>query len=321
MKVVMPEFNTLTRGDIDMSGFDRLGNLVILDRPSREELKAELRDAELLFVNKTSVDEDLLSCAGKLRYIGECATGFNNIDLDACRRHGITVTSVPAYSTDAVAQQVFAFLLEHYSRVHEYNELVKNGGWTRSGNFSEFCFPTEELARKTIGLVGYGRIGSKVAQIANAFGMNVLATSRHYVSGYSGDGLTKFVSFDTLLKESDVVSVHCPLNDASYHLFNEEVFSKMKEDAFFINTARGPIVSESALAEALRSGHLSGAAVDVVEEEPIGENSPLLGIENCVITPHVAWAPRETRQRLVDVVLNNVHCWQEEEPINVVEAD
>ena len=321
MKIVMPEYSTLTRGDTDMSGFDRLGDLVILDHPDRETLKAELKDADILFVNKTVVDDALLSEAASLRYIGECATGFNNIDLAACKKRGITVTYVPAYSTDAVAQPGFPFLPEHFNRVHEYNDFVKDGGWTRSGNFSEFCFPTEELTGKTIGLVGYGRIGSRVAQIARAFGMEVLATSRSFVSGYSGDGLARFVPLDTLLSESDVVSVHCPLTDESFHLFDEKTFAKMKSGAFFINTSRGPVVSEPALAAALANGHLSGAAVDVVEEEPIPETSPLLRADTCLITPHVAWAPQETRQRLVDVVLDNVHRYLSGAPANVVEAD
>ncbi|MDO4406382.1 MAG: D-2-hydroxyacid dehydrogenase [Eubacteriales bacterium] len=321
MKVVMPEYNTLTRGDIDMSGFETLGDLVVLDHPTKAELKAELADADILFVNKWNVDEDLLSAAPRLRYVGECATGYNNIDIAACKRRGIVVTNVPAYSTDAVAQQVFAFLLEHFARVHDYNDFVKDGGWVRSGNFSEFCFPTAELAHKTIGLVGYGRIGSKVASIAKAFGMNVLATSRSFLSGYSGDGLAQFVPLDTLLAEADVVSVHCPLNEDSLHLFDAKTFAKMKEGAFFINTARGPIVSEKALAAALKSGHLSGAAVDVIEEEPMKEGSVLLGVDNCIVTPHVAWAPKETRQRLVDVVLSNVYAWLEKEPFNVVDVD
>lgn len=321
MKVVMPEYNTLTRGDIDMSGFETIGDLVVLDHPTKAELKAELADADILFVNKWNVDEDLLSAAPRLRYVGECATGYNNIDIAACKRRGIVVTNVPAYSTDAVAQQVFAFLLEHFARVHDYNDFVKDGGWVRSGNFSEFCFPTAELAHKTIGLVGYGRIGSKVASIARAFGMNVLATSRSFLSGYSGDGLAQFVPLDTLLAEADVVSVHCPLNEDSLHLFDAKTFAKMKEGAFFINTARGPIVSEKALAAALKRGHLSGAAVDVIEEEPMKEGSVLLGVDNCIVTPHVAWAPKETRQRLVDVVLSNVYAWLEKEPFNVVDVD
>lgn len=321
MKIVMPEYRTLTRDDVDMSGFAELGDLVILDHPERELLKEELRDADLLFVNKIMVDEDLLSGAEKLRYVGECATGFNNIDLAVCSKKNIVVTNVPAYSTEAVAQQVFAFLLEHYSRVHDYNDFVQDGGWTRSGNFSEFCFPTEELSGKTIGLVGYGRIGSCVGGIAKAFGMEVLSTTRSFVSGFSGDGLARFVPFETLLKESDIVSVHCPLTDESFHLFNEENFAKMKEGAFFINTARGPIVDEAALAAALTSGHLSGAAVDVVDEEPIPADSPLLGLDRCIISPHVAWAPRETRQRLIDVAVGNARAFLAGTPENVVNAD
>lgn len=321
MKIVMPEYSTLTRGDIDMSGFSTLGELVVLDHPTREALKAALADADVLFVNKTTVDADLLEAAPRLRYIGECATGYNNIDLAACAARDITVTFVPAYSTDAVAQQVFAFLLEQYGRIHEYNDFVKDGGWTRSGNFSEFVFPTAELGSKTLGLVGYGRIGSKVAQIAVAFGMKVLATTRSRTEGRSKDGYAQFVPLKTLLAEADVVSVHCPLTEESFLLFDEDLFAAMKPGAFFINTSRGPVVSEEALAAALRSGHLSGAAVDVLEEEPMRADCVLRDVPNCVITPHVAWAPRETRERLVDVVLKNYHAWEEGAPVNVVTSD
>ncbi len=321
MKIVMPEYSTLTRGDIDMSGFEALGDLLVLDHPAREDLKAALQDADVLFVNKTTVDADLLEAAPRLKYIGECATGFNNIDLAACAAKGITVTYVPAYSTDAVAQHVFAFLLEHFVRVHDYDVFVKDGGWTRSGNFSEFVFPTAELCSKTLGLVGYGRIGSQVAQIARAFGMTVLATTRTRTEGMSEDGCARFVPLAELLAEADVVSVHCPLTDASHHMFDEELFAAMKPAAFFINTSRGPVVSETALAAALQSGHLSGAAVDVLEEEPMSASCVLRDAPNCIITPHVAWAPRETRERLVDVVLNNYDAWQNGDPVNVVTAD
>ena len=318
MIVVMPEYSTVSRGDIDMSGFEAFGEVRAFDHPEWEELKQALANADMLFVNKSIVDDTWLEAAPKLRYIGECATGFNNIDLDACNRRGIVVSNVPAYSTDAVAQQVFAFLLEHYVRVHEYNDFVHDGGWTRSGNFAEFCYPTAELAGKTIGLVGYGLIGRHVAKIADAFGMKVLATSRSHVSGRSEDGLAAFVPFDTLLEKSDIVSAHCPLNDDSLHLFNEEAFSRMKEGAFFVNTSRGPVVKEAALAAALTSGHLSGAALDVLETEPMTEDCLLRGIPNCIITPHVAWAPLETRQRLVDVVLSNARAWLDGAPENVV---
>lgn len=318
MKILMPEYHTLTRGDIDMTGFEDLGELTILRKPTRVELKKELADTDILFVNKTVVDRDLLAAAPHLKYVGECATGYNNIDIKECEERGITVTYVPTYSTNAVAQHVFAFLLNHYSRIYEFNTHVKAGGWTQSGTFADFAFPMEELDKKVIGLVGYGRIGAKVAEIANAFGMTVLATSRSFVSGYSGDGRAKFVDFDTLLKEADIVSVHCPLNDDSYHLFNAANFAKMKKGAYFINTARGPIVDESALAAALRNGHLSGAAVDVLEKEPMVDKCVLKDVPNCTITPHVAWAPVETRQRLVNVVLQNVQSYLDGEPLNVV---
>lgn len=321
MKIVMPEYHTLTRGDIDMSGFETLGDLVVLDHPTREELRRELTDADLLFVNKTVVDADLLSGAERLRYIGECATGYNNIDLAVCAEKGILVTSVPSYSTDAVAQQVFAFLLEHYVRIHDYDAFVKDGGWTRSGTFSAFVFPTEELSGKTMGLVGYGQIGTRVAKIADAFGMTVLATSRSHTGGTSEDGIARFVPFETLLEKSDIVSVHCPLNDASLHLFDAETFAKMKDGAFFINTSRGPVVVEADLADALRSGHLSGAGVDVLVEEPMAEDCVLQDVPNCLISPHVAWAPKETRQRLVDVVLSNVRNYLAGTPVNVVSVD
>lgn len=321
MKILMPEYNSLTRLDIDMSGLHALGDLCILEDPSRAELKEALQDADLLLVNKSVVDGDLLDAAPRLKYIGECATGYNNIDVREATSRSITVTFVPSYSTDAVAQHVFALLLDHLNRVTDYNSFSKEGGWTRSGHFSEFVFPMEELAGKTLGLIGYGRIGSKVAEIAKAFGMEVLATSRSFVSGFSGDGRASFVPLDTLLERSDIVSVHCPLTEESYHLMNDAAFAKMKEGAYFINTARGPIVDENALAKALASGHLSGAGLDVLEEEPMAEDCVLQGIENCTITPHIAWAPRETRQRLVDVVLSNIENYLAGTPQNVVTSN
>ena len=316
MKIVMPEYGTLTIGDIDMSGFEKFGDLQVLDCPSRSELKAALKDADILFVNKTSVDEDLLEYAEKLVYVGECATGFNNIDLDYCKSRGITVTNVPAYSTNAVAQLVFAFILEHFSKVHAYDELVRADGWINSPVFSVFDIPMEELDGKTLGLFGYGQIGSKVAKISSAFGMKVYATTRSRQSG--SDEYTEFVPFDTLLEKSEIISCHCPLNPESEKILNAEAFAKMQKGAYFINTSRGPVVDEAALAQALKSGHLSGASVDVLETEPMSKDCPLIGIENCVITPHMAWAPKDTRQRLVNIVTENLNAYLEGHPQNVV---
>lgn len=323
MKIVMPERNTLTKGDVDTSPFGEFGDLIVLDYADRDKLRQELKDAEILIINKTVADADLLQGAKNLEYIGECATGYNNIDLDYCRAHGITVSNAPAYSTNAVAQHVFALLLDHFSHVHEYNNFVQRGEWIKSYTFSRFVYDQSELSGKTIGLVGFGRIGQKVAAIANAFDMNVLAFSRSRCKGLNpgehlpGDSVT-FVPFDTLLEESDIVSIHCPLNKDSEKLFSDETFSKMKEGAYLVNTARGPIVDEEALAAALKSGLLSGAALDVLEKEPMSPDCPLLGIENCVITPHVAWAPLETRQRLVDITVENLRAYLNGAPINVV---
>lgn len=323
MKIVMPERNTLTKGDVDTTPFEEFGDLVVLDYADRERLKEELRDAEILIINKTVADADLLSGAKKLKYIGECATGYNNIDLDYCRSHDITVTNAPAYSTEAVAQHVFAFLLDHYSHVHEYNNFVQQGEWIKSRTFSRFVYDQSELAGKTIGLVGFGRIGQKVAAIAGAFDMKVLAFSRSRCRDLApgehrpGDSAV-FVPLDTLLEESDIVSIHCPLNPDSENLFSDETFSKMKEGAYLINTARGPIVDEQALAAALKSGLLSGAALDVLDQEPMSPECPLLGVENCLITPHVAWAPLETRQRLVDITIKNLEAYLAGKPVNVV---
>lgn len=330
MKIVMPEYNTLTGGDINMSGLSKLGDVVVLHHPSREELKTALRDAEVLLVNKTVADEALLKDAKKLVYIGECATGYNNIDLAYCKAHGITVTNVPAYSTNAVAQQVFGYLLEFYGKTHDYNNFVQDKGWVNADTFAPFVFPTEELDGKTIGLVGYGSIGRKVGRIADAFGMNVLAYSRTAdrekkegntrTQGYVNRA-ERYISFQTLenlLRYSDIVSIHCPLNADSEQMCNAEFFRKMKQGAFFINTARGPIVDESALADALKSGHLAGAGLDVLSREPMDPNCPLLKVENCIITPHIAWTPKETRQRLVNVVVKNLDGFLEGKPQNVV---
>lgn len=332
MKIIMPEYYTLTEGgDVDTSALNKLGDVVILDHPSKEELRDALEDAEVLLVNKTVVDADLLSKAKKLEYIGVCATGYNVIDLAVCKERNITVTNVPAYSTNAVAQQVFAYLLEFYSRTHDYNEFVQNRGWINADTFSPFVFPQEELDGKTIGLIGYGQIAKKVAKIASAFGMNVLAYSRSALKALQAESNTQtrgyanradknvtFVTLDQLLKHSDVVSVHCPLNPESDHMCNQEFFSKMKKNAFFINTARGPIVDEEALKDALNSGHLAGAGLDVITKEPMDKNCPLLGVKNCIITPHVGWTPLETRARLVGVVAKNLEAYSNEKPQNVI---
>lgn len=338
MKILMPEASTLTKGDVDLSKIEDYGDVIRYDNMSRDELATAISDVDAILINKSVLDADMLSHAAKLKYIGECATGFNNIDLEYCNEHGITVTNVPDYSANAVAQQVFAYILCHYSKVSEYNGFVQEGGWFDSPTFAPFVFDTDELFGKTIGIIGYGKIGKAVAKIANAFGMNVLVYTRSYgraleaaknsrgeiertmLDGFLNrtDNFVSYVSFENLLKHSDIVSVHCPLNAESENLFDAEIFGKMRKGAFFINTSRGPVVDEQALASALSSGRLSGAAVDVLRNEPMSKECPLFGIPNCIITPHVAWAPKTTRQRLFSVVLQNLDSYVKGKPKNVV---
>lgn len=337
-KIAMPEANTLTKGDVDLGIFDTLGHVIAYQNPSANELADILSDADILMVNKIVLDANTLSKAKKLKYIGECATGFNNIDLDYCNEHGITVTNVPSYSTNAVAQQVFAFILNHYSRVARYNDFVQQDGWKNADTFAPFVFDTDELFGKTIGLVGYGKIGRAVAKIANAFGMNVLVYTRSYQKSVDAatdkwgnvdrtkldgflertDNTVTYRTLDNLLKHSDIVSIHCPLNEESDGLFSHETFSKMRTGAYLVNTARGPIVDEDALIDALNSGKLSGAGLDVLKTEPQSKDSKLLGVPNLTITPHVAWAPFETRRRLVLEVAKNLEAFEQGHPRNVV---
>ena len=338
MKIVMPEANTLTKGDVDLSAIDDLGEVEVYENLTADELADVLKDADAVLVNKSVLNEKTLAKAEKLKYIGECATGFNNIDIAYCNSRGITVTNVPDYSTNAVAQQVFAYILHHYSQVGKYNEFVQDSGWINSKTFAPFVFDSDELFGKTIGLVGYGKIGRAVAKIADSFGMNVLVYTRSYAKALEmsktargdvdktvldgfldrADKFVSYVTLDNLLKHSDIVSVHCPLNADSNEMFNAEAFAKMRKGAFFINTARGGVIVESALADALRSGRLSGAALDVLENEPMSPDCPLLGIGNCLITPHVAWAPYATRKRLVSVVVSNLRNFAAGRPTNVV---
>lgn len=338
MKILMPEASTLTKGDVDLSKIEDYGDVIRYDNMTKEELISAIADVDAILINKSVLDAETLSHAKNLKYIGECATGFNNIDLEYCDEHGITVTNVPDYSTNAVAQQVFAYILHHYSKVSEYNDFVQDGGWINSATFAPFVFDSDELFGKTIGLVGYGKIGKAVAKIANAFGMNILVYTRSYgkaleasknsrgetdrtmLDGFLNhtDNFVSYVSLDNLLKHSDIVSVHCPLNAESEGLFDAEIFSKMRKGAFFINTSRGPVVNEQALADALKSGRLSGAGLDVLNTEPMAKDCPLLGAPNCTITPHVAWAPKATRQRLFSVVLQNFDAYLKARPKNVV---
>lgn len=314
MKIVLTDAQTVVDELVTAECLEEFGEVVSNGLLRYDEVAEAIADADMVICNKTQLNSETLMLAKNLRYIGLFATGYNNIDLEYCRAHGITVCNAGSYSTNAVAQQTFALILEHYNKVAQYNGYVQDGRWKRSPTFSPFVYPLNELAGKTIGIVGLGTIGKEVAAIANAFHMNVIAYNRRK---REVAGVTQ-VDLDTLLRESNIVTVHCPLNADSEDLFNKGTFAKMKRGALFVNTARGGVVVEQDLFDALESGHLGGACIDVLRVEPMEEDCALMKAKNCIITPHVAWAPLETRQRLMGIVADNIRNFLNGTPTNVV---
>lgn len=313
MRVVILDAKTLTNDDIDFSVFDEFGEVTIYDYTKYDEIAERVKDSEIILCNKCIMNKETLKNAGNVKYIGLFATGYNNVDIEYTNERNITVCNAGSYSTNAVAQHVFALILEHYNKVGEYNKFVKDGGWIHSEKFSPFK-PMKEMDGRTLGIIGYGSIGKKVAKIAQAFDMKVLAYNR---SPKKDEGV-RFVEMDELLEKSDIVSIHCPLNRDSEKMCNKDFFSKMKDGALFINTSRGGVVDEPALIEAVKSGKLSGAGLDVVAVEPMEKHYDILDIDNIIITPHSAWAPVETRTRLVEIVKNNIKKWVAGDPVNVI---
>lgn len=314
MKIVLTDAQTVVDELVSAEPLKELGEVISYGLLRYEEVAEAIADADVVIVNKTLMDAYTLRLASHLKYIGLFATGYNNIDIDYCRQHGITVCNAGSYSTSAVAQHTFALILEHFNNIARYDQYVQDGRWKRSPTFSPFVYPLNELAGKTLGIVGLGAIGTAVARIANAFDMNVIAFNR---SRKQVPGVTQ-VDLDTLLSQSDVITVHCPLNEDSENLFNKNTFSKMKKGALFVNTARGGVMSEENLYEALQSGHLGGACIDTLRVEPMEEDCVLMKAPNCIITPHIAWAPVETRQRLMNIVKTNIQNFLGGSPTNVV---
>ena len=314
MKIVLTDAQTVVDSLVTADCLHEFGEVVSHGLLRYEEVAEAIADADMVICNKTLLDAHTLRLADKLRYIGIFATGYNNIDIDHCREKGITVCNAGSYSTNAVAQQTFALILEHYNNTALYDRYVQDGRWKVSPTFSPFVYPLNELAGKTMGIVGLGAIGQAVAEIANAFKMNVIAynRSRKDVPGVRQVGL------DELLNVSDIVTVHCPLNADSAEMFNKDAFAKMKQGALFVNTARGGVIVEKDLYDALESGHLGGACIDVLSVEPMVEDCILMGAKNCIITPHIAWAPLETRRRLMGIVADNIRNYIAGTPTNVV---
>ncbi len=314
MKIVLTDAQTVLDNLVDAKALKELGEVVEYGILKYEEVAEKIADADIVICNKTKLDSYTLRLAKNLKYIGLFATGYNNIDIDYCRENNIAVCNAGSYSTNAVAQHTFALILEHYNNTAKYNQFVQDGKWKRSKTFSPFVYPLSELAGKTLGIVGLGSIGQAVAKIANAFEMNVIAYNR---SPREIENV-EMTSLDELLSKSNIVSVHCPLNSESEHMFNKETFAKMKKGALFVNTARGGVMIEQDLFDALESEHLGGAAIDTLAVEPMEEDCILMNAKNCIITPHIAWAPLETRVRLMNIVVDNIKNFLNGTPTNKV---
>ena len=311
MKIVILDGHAANPGDLDWKAFEALGDVTVYEYSAPEQLSERIKGMDAVLTNKSVITRELIEGAPELKYIGVLATGYNVVDLKAAAERGIPVTNVPAYSTRTVAQHVFALLLELTNRVGHHDAAVREGRWQRNRDFCFWDYPLMELPGKTMGIIGLGQIGSATAEIARAFGMRVIAASAHSREDF-------VVPMDQLLAEADVVSLHCPLRADNAKFINAETIAKMKDGAILINTARGGLVDEEALRDALVSGKLSGAAVDVLTVEPPKDGSPLIGLENCIVTPHIAWASREARMRLMGVALENVKAFMRGERLNVV---
>lgn len=313
MKIAVLEGFAVNPGDLSWDCLNALGEVTVYDHTAPEEAVSQIGNAEIVLINKTPVTEQLLDNCPGIKLICVQATGYNVVDCDAAKKRGIPVCNVPAYGTPAVSQFTFSLLLELCNRVGHHDRLIREGEWGRRGTFSFWDTPQMELSGKTLGIIGYGKIGKAVGMIAKAFGMKVLAYSR---SGVPGQG--DYVTMDTLLAQSDIVSLHCPLTEESQGLINKDTIGKMKDGAILINTARGAMIVEADVAEALKCGKLSGFAADVVCQEPVAPENPLLTAPNCILSPHMAWAPLEARQRVIDCSFQNIEGFLKGKPVNVV---
>lgn len=312
--IAILDTDTLTSGDLDFSPIEACGNVSFFDLMPQEEIAKAIGQAEVVVVNKAQITKEIMDQLPNLKYIGLFATGYNNIDCKAARERGIDVVNVPGYSTDSVAQLVFAFILSHATNIAFYNESVHKGDWISCPSFAYFPMPIEELSGKTLGIIGFGNLGKKVAKIGDAFGMNILIHSHRSYE----DCPYKQVDKETLFKEADYLSINCPLNEETANIVCEDTLKLMKKNAFLINTARGGCVDSKALKKALDEEWISGAGVDVLVYEPMAADEPLFTAKNCMITPHIGWASIEARTRLIQKVADNINAWKEGNPINVV---
>lgn len=315
IRLVILDSETVTRGDVSLDGITALADSSVFGYTPNEKVAEAIGDADAVICNKCLITQEVFDKCPNLKYVGLFATGYNNVDLAAASRRGAVVCNVPAYSTNAVAQHTFALILDYYNKVAEYKKTVADSDWVNYKLFSYFYIPTTEIAGLTLGIIGYGDIGRKTAEIARAFGMNVVTYTRSPQKVTDG---TRVCTLEELLSISDAVSLHCPLTPENGKMINAETLALMKPNALLVNTARGGLIDEQALADALNGGRLGGARLDTLTYEPMREDCPLRGAKNCAITPHIAWAPIETRVRLLEKVAENLKAWINGEPINVV---
>ncbi len=317
MQIVVLDGHALNPGDLSWEQLEQIGTLTVYDRTPADKIIERAAGAEVILTNKTPLTAETIGQLPELKYIGVLATGYNVVDVEAAAGRGIPVTNIPTYGTGSVAQMTFALLLELCHHVQSHSDAVHNGDWTKSKDFCFWNYPLIELAGKTMGLIGMGRIGRNVAQIAAAFGMNVIAASK---TNGNPPQIPNFAwtQVDDLMKQADVVSLHCPLFPDTQGLINAETLNLMKPTAMLINTARGPLVVDADLADALNDSRIAGAALDVLNAEPPSPDNPLLKAKNCIITPHIAWATREARSRLMNTAIDNIRTFLADKTANVV---
>lgn len=318
MKIVVLDGYTENPGDLSWKGLEAYGEVIVYDRTEPALVVDRIRDAEAIYTNKTVLTKEHMNQCVKLKFIGVLATGYNVVDVAGAAERGIVVSNVPAYGTEAVAQHTLALLLELTNHVGLHAQAVREGEWSACPDFSLCLKSITELSGKTIGIIGFGKIGQTVSRMAQAFGMKVIVYSHHEIKPEVLEGNVRAVSLEELIIGSDVITLHCPLTDKNKGMIDRKQIGLMKDGVLIINTARGALISEEDLKEALESGKVGGAAVDVVSEEPIRQNNPLLFAPNVIITPHIAWASQEARKRLMDISVSNLKHFMEGTPINVV---
>ena len=319
MKIVVLDGYTLNPGDISWEGMEAFGKVTVYDRTKAEEVVERIGDAEVVYTNKTPITKETMDACPGMKFIGVLATGYNIVDVAAAKEKGIPVSNIPTYGTAAVSQFAIALLLELCHHIGEHSDAVKAGEWTSNPDWCFWKYPLVELAGKNMGIIGFGRIGQDTGKIAQALGMKVLAYDAFKRPELESD-TCKYVDLDTLLAQSDVISLHCPLFPDTEGIINKDTIAKMKDGVMIINDSRGPLIVEQDLRDALDSGKVAGAALDVVSTEPIQMDNPLLGAKNVILTPHIAWAPKESRQRLMDIAVDNLKCYVDGKPQNVVNA-